>query len=184
VAVAFQVVLLVGSVDVVVPQNLSVAANYACVECVTYALATQLVVSLPGPLDADGQAALADIWADLRAFGEQIQDVPLSELRDRLTEFESRILDVVQQNAGEPVDGSTTETDSDTGTTDGETATPTDSTDDGSVATSTDGSTPTTTAAPTDSAAPSSTEATTTSEAPAATTEASPAGTTEATPTG
>ena len=45
VAVAFQVVLLVGSVDVVVPQNLSTAVNYACLECVTYALATQLVVS-------------------------------------------------------------------------------------------------------------------------------------------
>ena len=56
VAVAFQVVLLVGSVDVVVPQNLAAAVNYACVECVTYALATQLVVTLPGPLSDDGPA--------------------------------------------------------------------------------------------------------------------------------
>ena len=58
VAVAFQVVLMVGSVDVVVPQNLSTAVNYACLECVTYALATQLVVTVPGPLgDARSRAS-------------------------------------------------------------------------------------------------------------------------------
>ncbi len=41
-------------------------------------------------------AELAAIWAELQAFGEQIEDVPLAELRDRLTEFEARILDVVR----------------------------------------------------------------------------------------
>ena len=46
---------MVGSVDVVVPQNLAAAVNYACVECVTYALATQLVVTLAGPLSDDGR---------------------------------------------------------------------------------------------------------------------------------
>ena len=92
---------LVGSVDVVVPQNLAAAVNYACLECVTYALATQLVVSLPGPLSDGGQAELAAIWAELQAFGEQIEDVPLAELRDRLTEFEARILDVVRESTPE-----------------------------------------------------------------------------------
>ena len=77
VAVAFQVVLLVGSVDVVVPQNVAVAVNYACVRCVTQALATQLVVSLPGPLSPDGRrGSWPAIWAELDAFGEQIEDVP------------------------------------------------------------------------------------------------------------
>ena len=99
VAVAFQVVLVVGSVDVVVPQNLAAAVNYACVECVTYALATQLVVTLDGPLSEDGARELAAIWAELAAFGEQIEDVPLAELRDRLTEFEARILEVVRADA-------------------------------------------------------------------------------------
>jgi putative peptide zinc metalloprotease protein len=112
VAVAFQVVLLVGSVDVVVPQNLSAAVNYACVECVTYALATQLVVSLPGPLSEAGTGELAAIWEELRAFGEQIEGVPLAELRDRLTEFEVRILDVVREHgtdeAGSPPDDGST----------------------------------------------------------------------------
>ncbi|MFD2094334.1 zinc metalloprotease [Blastococcus deserti] len=96
VAVAFQVVLLVGSVDVVVPQNIAVAVNYACIDCVTHALATQLVVSLPGPLSDEGSRELAAIWAELQAFGEQIEGLPLAEIRDRLTEFEQRILAVVR----------------------------------------------------------------------------------------
>jgi putative peptide zinc metalloprotease protein len=101
VAVAFQVVLLVGSVDVVVPQNLAVAVNYACVECVTHALATQLVVTVDGPLSEDRARDLAAVWAELAEFGEQIEGMPLAELRDRLTEYEARILAVVRADAEE-----------------------------------------------------------------------------------
>ena len=115
VAVAFQVVLLVGSVDVVVPQNLAAAVNYACVECVTYALATQLVVSLDGPLSEDGARDLAAIWAELAEFGEQIEGVPLAELRDRLTEFEARILDVVRADAEQSGTAEESGTDGDAG---------------------------------------------------------------------
>ena len=96
VAVAFQVVLVVGSVDVVVPQNVAAAVNYACVECVTHALATQLVVSLPAELSEDGARDLAAVWAELGEFGKRIEGLPLAELRDRLAEFESRIVAVVQ----------------------------------------------------------------------------------------
>jgi putative peptide zinc metalloprotease protein len=99
VAVAFQVVLLVGSVDVVVPQNVAAAVNYACVECVTHALATQLVLSVPGPLSDGAAAELARVWEELRAFGERIEGVPLSELQERLTAFEERILAVVREDA-------------------------------------------------------------------------------------
>jgi putative peptide zinc metalloprotease protein len=101
VAVAFQVVLMVGSVDVVVPQNLSTAVNYACLECVTYALATQLVVTVPGPLSDAATQELAAIWAELQAFGKQIEGVPLAELRSRLTDFEARILDLVRPDVTE-----------------------------------------------------------------------------------
>ncbi|MCW2534174.1 MAG: hypothetical protein JWP62_3744 [Blastococcus sp.] len=101
VAVAFQVVLMVGSVDVVVPQNLSTAVNYACLECVTYALATQLVVTVPGPLSDAATQELAAVWAELQAFGKQIEGVPLAELRSRLTDFEARILDLVRPGVTE-----------------------------------------------------------------------------------
>ncbi|RBY90444.1 hypothetical protein DQ244_13475 [Blastococcus sp. TBT05-19] len=99
VAVAFQVVLLIGSVDVVVPQNIAAAVNYACVECVTAALATQLVLTVPGPLEGDAARELEAIWAELQEFGRQLQGLPLAEIRDRLTAFEQRIAEVVRSEA-------------------------------------------------------------------------------------
>jgi putative peptide zinc metalloprotease protein len=118
VAVAFQVVLVAGQVDVVVPQNLSGALNYGCVRCVTQALATQLVVSVPGALTDAQNAQLAAVWKELQAFGTHIQDVPLAELRSRLSEYEARILDVVRPAATGASEsaGSATPTSSATGT--------------------------------------------------------------------
>jgi putative peptide zinc metalloprotease protein len=100
VAVAFQVVLVAGQVDVVVPQNLSGALNYGCVRCVTQALATQLVVSVPGELTDAQNAQLAAVWKQLQAFGAHIQDVPLAELRSRLDDFAQQILGIVAPDAG------------------------------------------------------------------------------------
>ena len=167
VAVAFQVVLLVGSVDVVVPQNLAAAVNYACVECVTYALATQLVVSLDGPLSESGARDLAAIWAELAEFGEQIEDVPLAELRDRLTEYEARILAVVRADADESGTAEESGTDSGTGSETG------DPSEGGAPATGTAGSTRSgTTATPTGS--PATTGADPSGETPAQTTSPAP----------
>ncbi len=98
VAVAFQVVLIVGNANVVVPENVAAAVNYSCVQCVTQALATQLVVTLSGPLSAQSSADLAALWREISAFGTSIQDVPLSELQDRLTEYERQILAIVQKD--------------------------------------------------------------------------------------
>jgi putative peptide zinc metalloprotease protein len=167
VAVAFQVVVLVGSVDVVVPQNISAAVNYACVECVTYALATQLVVSTPGPLSDGAMARLAQVWEELRAFGGQIDGVPLAELRDRLTEYEQRILDVVRTDTA-PADGS--------GAADPTGRDATESTD------ATDSADPTTGTSTTGSPDPTGESATGTEDGGAATAE--PAQPTEADPTG
>ena len=58
VAVAFQVVLIMDDAQVVVPQNLAVAANYECYRCITAALASQLVLSVSGDAGR-GAAALA-----------------------------------------------------------------------------------------------------------------------------
>ncbi|TPG13406.1 hypothetical protein EAH86_18935 [Pedococcus bigeumensis] len=98
VAVAFQVVLILGNASVVVPENVAAAVNYSCVQCVTQALATQLVVTLSGPLSAQSTADLAALWKEIAAFGASIQDVPLSELQQRLTDFERQILAIVQQD--------------------------------------------------------------------------------------
>ena len=68
VSVGFQVVLVTGDNHVAVPQNISAAVNYDCVNCLTYALATQLFVTLDGPLSDAGTQQIAALW-------QQIADV-------------------------------------------------------------------------------------------------------------
>ena len=96
VAIGFQVVLVTGENHVAVPQNISAAVNYDCVNCLTYALATQLFVTLDGPLSAASTRELNELWREIAAFGTNIATVPLNEIRDRLTEFESKILDIIE----------------------------------------------------------------------------------------
>jgi putative peptide zinc metalloprotease protein len=98
VAVGFQVVLIVGQADVVVPENLSAAANYDCVRCLTYALASQLVLTLDGPLSADGMARLAELWEEIAEFGRTLQGVPLSEIQGRLEAYKQQIMDVIRSD--------------------------------------------------------------------------------------
>ena len=98
VAVAFQVVLIVGDADTVVPANLATAVNYNCVSCLTYALASQLVVTLDGPLSEDGMAALRDLWAEISAYARSITERSLSELQGALEGFQDRILEVIDND--------------------------------------------------------------------------------------
>lgn len=96
VAVAFQVVLIVGAADVVVPQNISAAVNYSCKQCVTSALATQLVLRLSGPLSQASNAELAAVWKEIAAFSKSVKGVPFSELQRRLTAYERRIVQIIR----------------------------------------------------------------------------------------
>ncbi|MEV8039509.1 hypothetical protein [Arthrobacter sp. NPDC080082] len=107
VAVGFQVVLIVGQADVVVPQNLSTAANYNCVRCLTYALANQLVLTLDGPLSADGTAKLNALWQQIADYGRNLQNVPLSEIQGTLEGFKKQIMDVVQADPSAKPRGAT-----------------------------------------------------------------------------
>jgi putative peptide zinc metalloprotease protein len=98
VAISFQVVLIVGDADTVVPANLATAVNYNCVRCLTYALASQLVVTLDGPLSDAGMAALRDLWAEIAAYARGIPDRSLSELQGALEDFQDRILEVIDSD--------------------------------------------------------------------------------------
>ncbi len=104
VAVAFQVVLVTGDNSVAVPRNLSAAVNSDCVGCLTYALATQLFVTLDGPVTADTRRRLDALWAEIAQFGRSITTVPLSEIQARLTAYEEQILDIVgvEKRPGQP----------------------------------------------------------------------------------
>ena len=98
VAVGFQVVLIVGQTDVIVPENLSAAANYDCVRCLTYALASQLVLTLDGPLSADGMSRLNELWQQIAEYGRTLEDVPLSEIQGRLDAFKAQIMEVIKSD--------------------------------------------------------------------------------------
>jgi putative peptide zinc metalloprotease protein len=98
VAVAFQVLLVLGQANFVAPQNIAVALNYACVRCVTYALASQLVVTVPHGLSENAAAELAGVWAQLDEFGRSIDGVPVQRLQAELETFKSRILEIVQRD--------------------------------------------------------------------------------------
>lgn len=105
VAVGFQVVFVIGQVDVVVPQNISGALNYSCVQCVTYALASQLVLPLPDGLSADATAELEALWAQIMSFAQDLDDVPLAELRARLEDYKAAVLSVVEQDVARSTSG-------------------------------------------------------------------------------
>ena len=98
VAVSFQVVLIVGDADTVVPANLATAVNYNCVRCLTYALASQLVVTLDGPLSDAGMAALRDLWAEIADYARGITGRSLSELQGALEDFQDQILEIIDSD--------------------------------------------------------------------------------------
>jgi putative peptide zinc metalloprotease protein len=110
VAVGFQVVLIVGQTDVIVPQNLSAAANYNCLRCLTYALASQLVLTLDGPLSTDGMARLNTLWQQIAEYGRNLRNVPLSEIQGKLNGFKDQIMDVIKSDPSATPGGSGTPT--------------------------------------------------------------------------
>ncbi|MDQ1628430.1 MAG: putative peptide zinc metalloprotease protein [Actinomycetota bacterium] len=110
VAVGFQVVLIVGQANVIVPQNLSAAANYGCLACVTQALAKQLVISIPeSGLSPDANARLAALWKQIRTFGAAIKarKLSLTQVRARLAVYEQQISAIVRGAATSATVGST-----------------------------------------------------------------------------
>jgi len=108
VAVAFQVVLVVNDAAAVAPENISVAVNYDCTSCLTFALAVQLFVTLDGPLSQAATARIEELWQQVLAFSEDIGSVPLDEIQDTLAGFEEQILQIVEDDQGplvEPSEG-------------------------------------------------------------------------------
>jgi putative peptide zinc metalloprotease protein len=101
VAVSYQVVFVLDTDDadnnVAAPENLAGALNYNCVNCLTYALAQQLFITLDRPLTEDEMKALDDVWTEMRDYEEQIKDgkVPLDEIDDQLAAYTTRIKTIV-----------------------------------------------------------------------------------------
>ncbi len=96
VAIAFQIVLVIGQADVAIPQNLAGSLNYACVQCVTEALAQQIVLTLPGIPSEATIAELEALFTEIQEFGANLEGLSIEEVRARLTEYEAQLLEVVK----------------------------------------------------------------------------------------
>jgi len=92
VAVAFQVVLVVGQSDAVAPINVAVAANGGCISCQTLALAVQLVATLK---EAPSQEVQAQLEA---ALGRLDGITDLQALYDGIKTVEQEIITILLDN--------------------------------------------------------------------------------------
>src|SRR6185503_2942158 len=99
-AISFQVLLIVGQAHVIVPQHISAAVNYQSLSCLAQALAVQLVVTLPDqPSQAELQQLTA-LWQQIQQFGQHLQGMSFTDIRNRLTGYEQQIQAVLQQDSG------------------------------------------------------------------------------------
>jgi putative peptide zinc metalloprotease protein len=144
VAVSFQVVLVVGQSDVIVPINTAVAGNSACVRCVTNALAVQLVATLK---QAPSEQVQAQLNATMAKMGD-LKGLDAASLYKQVTAVENEVVTILKDNDLLTGDTSTT------------------------TATATASATPTATASA--SASPSPSETPTESPSPAPTATATP----------
>ena len=94
-AIAFQILLVHGSPNVVVPQNIATAVNDKCTECAVTAEARQFVRVSPEPLrvNGEGRAILQDVRRDLAALEDR--DLSVDELHSAVEAQEARVREVL-----------------------------------------------------------------------------------------
>lgn len=174
IALAFQVVLALGEVDVAVPENRAVAYNDECLECVTYASATQIVLGFDGPvrITAEGLRRLVELRRVLRGLEERAPALTVAELNAEVQAVKAELVAILEQEVVEvtarPADADQDPPDGDSTTS--TTTTPPDPA--GTTTTSAPESSTTTTHSPTtsSSATTSSTSTTTTTAESSSTT--------------
>ncbi|PRC45285.1 hypothetical protein C6A85_95935, partial [Mycobacterium sp. ITM-2017-0098] len=109
VAVAYQVVFVVDNDDaddnVVAPQNLAGALNSDCVNCLTYALARQLFITLDEPLSDNAMRELDGVWREMATFEREIEAGMLSreEIETRLEGYTQQMVEIVRADQPEAV---------------------------------------------------------------------------------
>jgi len=107
VAIAYQVVLVVDDDptddNVAAPENLAGALNYDCVNCLTYALAQQLFVTLDGELSDAEMGELEALWKQIAAYGDAVArgEVPVDEVAATLDGYNEQILAIVGADEAE-----------------------------------------------------------------------------------
>lgn len=168
VALAFQVVLVMGDASTVTPTNLAIAYNQDCSYCVTYAAATQIVLGTDGivRLSPEGQRRLNELRQRLRTL--QGEELTLNELEAAVAaaRTELKAIFATELLPAGPPDGASATASGEASTT---TTTTTSTSAQGSSTTTTIERTTTTTSAP---ASTTTTTSSTTTSSPSTTTSA------------
>jgi len=94
-AIAFQIVLVSGSPDIVAPRNLARAITDQCTQCEVAAEARQFVRVLDAPVrfTGEGRAELAAVRNELRALEDQ--SLSLAQLDEQVERQEARVIDAL-----------------------------------------------------------------------------------------
>jgi putative peptide zinc metalloprotease protein len=98
VAVAIQIVLVVGHPSVVTPENVAVAVNYQCTLCESLAMAYQFVIGVPADFHFSGKARseIVHIRNEIRKLRKE--ELPLDELRRRIDALADRLRQVIRED--------------------------------------------------------------------------------------
>ncbi|HET7530404.1 MAG TPA: hypothetical protein VFJ98_05545, partial [Mycobacteriales bacterium] len=110
VAVAFQVVLVVGDSNAAAPENIAVATTYQCPKCTTVALAVQLMLTLPEDLTPAQRAELRHLWKRIMRWSKHLQGLTLAEIQQQLATYEKKIVAIVDPAAAAAVSSTSTAT--------------------------------------------------------------------------
>lgn len=100
VSVSFQVVLIVGKPRVIAPINAAVAGNAQCVECLTTALAVQIVATVNSLPTAQTRAQLQAALAKL----DSIQGLSEREVLIQVQAVQKEVTGILQDSGAIPVD--------------------------------------------------------------------------------
>ena len=100
VAVAFQVILIVGYVDEIAPLNAAVAVNYECESCTTAAFAYQLLMSLPAAPSPELLQQLSVILQGLQVLESNHDSLTLDQIYLALEQVEHDVLTSVANSGG------------------------------------------------------------------------------------
>lgn len=99
VALAFQVVIVMGDANYVAPVNQAAALNDQCVECLTFASATQIVVGVDGPVvfTPEGQRRLAVLRGRMAALEARIDQLTAAQLAAEVSSIEQELIAILEE---------------------------------------------------------------------------------------
>jgi len=95
VAVAFQVVLIVGQDDEIAPRNEAVAVNHTCSACTTRSLAMQTVLVLDEEPTAAQMAEIEGVWDRVEAVRSMVGPAPIGDVRAELVALQAELVSIL-----------------------------------------------------------------------------------------